>query len=462
MARIFQNRDAELSLLQSAIDEVAIAHKAGGGAQSVGEALAANASRPGIEDPMVFQAASLATDVAHMNATKQTSLQPGAAPGVAAVQGIGEGAKYCASLAFNYAKAKAMGDEAAAQQAWADLHVTAGSCDPRYAEAALKAAEYFTLGKGQIPYVPWKALSDFVIDDGAQTLPTNATIAVIGDWGTGQPEAFAVLENLAAKNPDVVIHLGDVYYSGTDPEQQHYFFDNWCRILGLNVDADRNVTSKKPRTFSLAGNHDMYCGGAPYYTVIKQLGHPASFFCVRNKDWQFIGLDTGYYDHSLGAACTHLPPEQAVWLADKVNNSNGRKTVLLSHHQLFSNNETFDAKDGSPAGYTNPTLLAEVTSLLPNVALWLWGHQHEFVAYKHPDVKARCIGHGAYPVGISELGKNSNTFPLDPAIAPAQHGDDFWDNGYALIKLNGTQADVTYYAVDDQGNERGTPSTETI
>lgn len=462
MARIFQNRDAELSMLQSAIDEVAIAHKAGGGAQSVGEALASNTTRPGIEDPMVFQAASLATDVAHMNATAQTSLQPGPAPGAVAVEGIGEGAKYCASLAFNYAKAKAAGDAAGAAQAWADLNAPTGSCDLRYAEAALKAAEYFTLGQGQIPYVPWKALSDFVIDDGAQTLPANATIAVIGDWGTGQPEALAVLEAIADKHPDVVIHLGDVYYSGTDPEQQHYFFDNWCRILGLTIDANRNVTSKKPRTFSLPGNHDMYSGGGPYYAVIKQLGQQASFFCLRNHDWQFIGLDTGYYDHTVGGACTHLSPNLPTWLADKVNNGGGRKTVLLSHHQLFSNNETFDAKDGTPAGYTNPTLMKEVEGILPKVTLWLWGHQHEFVAYADPRVRARCIGHGAYPVGISELGKNSNTFPLDPAITPAQHGIDFWDNGYTLIKLNGKQANVTYYAVDDQGNERGSPATETI
>jgi hypothetical protein len=461
MARIYQHRDPELSLLQSAIDEAAIKHKASGGAQSVGDIISSG-ERPGIEDPMVFQAASLGTDVAHMRATSQTCLQPGPAPGAAAVEGIGEGAKYCISLAFNYAKAKAMGNEAAAAQAWADLHATCGSCDPRYAEAAVQAAEYFKLGNGKIPYVPWKNLPDFVIDDNAQTLPENATIAIVGDWGTGQPEALAVLEAVASKNPQVVIHLGDVYYSGTDPEQQQYFFDNWCRILGLTVDGDRNVTSTTPRTFSLAGNHDMYCGGGPYYKVIQQLGQKASFFCLRNQHWQFIGLDTGYYDHFPGGPCTHLAPGQPEWLADKVNNNGGRKTVLLSHHQLFSNSETFDPKDGSPKGSTNPTLMKEVEAVLPKLNLWLWGHQHEFVAYSDTRVKARCIGHGAYPVGISEIGETSDSIPLDKKIAVAQHGDDFWDNGYALIKLNGANATVTYYALDDQGAERGGPSSEEI
>ena len=117
MARIVQHRDPELSLLQSAIDEVAIQHKAGGGAQSVGKAIAST-DRPGIEDPMVRQATSLATDVAHMRSVGADQLQPGAIPGTVATEGIAEGAKYCASLAFNYAKAKATGNKAAADQAW--------------------------------------------------------------------------------------------------------------------------------------------------------------------------------------------------------------------------------------------------------------------------------------------------------------------------------------------------------
>lgn len=461
MARIYQHRDPELSLLQSAIEEAAVQHTTGGGVQSIGDAIAST-DRPGVENPMVLQAASLASDIAHMRTTGEMFLQPGAAPGTAGALGIGEGAKYCVSLAYNYAKAKAMGNGAVATQAWNDLTEKFTTCDPRYAEAATAAANYFQLAQQQIPYVCWKNLSDFVIDDGGKSLPNNATIAVVGDWGTGQPEALAVLECIAAKKPNVVIHLGDVYYAGTDPQQQHYFFDNWCKVLDLAIDANRNVTSQSPRTFSLPGNHDMYCGGGPYYKMIHQLRQDASFFCLRNEHWQLIGLDTGYYDHSVSGPCTHLAPGQPEWLADKINTSGGRKTILLSHHQLFSNTELFDAKDGTPAGDTNPLLWAEMEAILPNVNLWLWGHQHQAVAYVDPRVKARCIGHGAYPVGISELGKSSNSIPLDKNIAPPQHGEDFWDQGYALIQLNNDGATVTYYAVDDTGTERASLSSETI
>lgn len=40
-------------------------------------------------------------------------------------------------------------------------------------------------------------------------------IALLGDWGTGKDDANALLEKLVIeKEANIVIHLGDVYYSG--------------------------------------------------------------------------------------------------------------------------------------------------------------------------------------------------------------------------------------------------------
>ena len=460
MARIVQVRDPELSVFQSAIDEVAIRSKAGGGAQSVGDAISST-ERPGVEDAMVREAAFLIPAVEQMRMEGDATLPVGPAPVGPVAEGIGDVTKYCAGLAFNWAKAKLTGNTALADQCYKDLHAVTGTCDPRYAEAAEQTLVYFNQQKGVIPYQQWLNLSDFVIDDG-KTLPADATIAVIGDWGTGQPQSVQVLSRLAEKNPDVVIHLGDVYYSGTDTEQQHYFFDNWTKVLGLSVDEEsRMVTSASPKTFSIPGNHDMYTGGAPYYKVIQQLGHRASYFCLRNKDWQFIGLDTGYYDHGLSGPPTHLAPRLPEWLRDKVVNAGGRKTVLLSHHQLFSNQDKFLAPDGT-TGPVNKYLLADVSPILDKVSLWLWGHQHEFVAYDDPRVKGRCMGHGAYPVGIGEIPPPGTGIAVDTKIALHQKGNAFWDNGYTLIKLNGASATVTYYAVDENGDERDSPSQEDI
>ena len=42
---------------------------------------------------------------------------------------------------------------------------------------------------------------------------------MIGDWGTHMPDNVALLRQAVKKfTPDVIIHLGDVYYSGTVEE----------------------------------------------------------------------------------------------------------------------------------------------------------------------------------------------------------------------------------------------------
>ena len=50
------------------------------------------------------------------------------------------------------------------------------------------------------------------------TIKANARIGLIGDWGTGAVPAKRILRQLKAQNPDVLIHLGDIYYSGTEEE----------------------------------------------------------------------------------------------------------------------------------------------------------------------------------------------------------------------------------------------------
>jgi 3',5'-cyclic AMP phosphodiesterase CpdA len=432
-------------MLQSAIDAVVMRDKIGYGAEALGKAVRSY-ERAGIEDAMVHQGAVLAY-VVDNNLPIPT--QPPA--NAATVEGAGQVAAYCASLALRLAKAIFTHNTAEAQACRDELTAKFGSCDVRYVEAAEQCALYFGALQGQIPYVDYQDLSDYVIDDPA-LLPDNAVVGVIGDWGTGQEHACDVLTALAKHNPDVVIHLGDIYYSGVEHETQAYFFDKWCSCLGLACDREsRRVITRRPRTFSLPGNHDMYSGGAPYYVMIQQLGQRASFFCLRNKSWQIIGLDTGYYDHEVNAGTfTHLAPRQPAWLKDKVDNRGGRKTVLLSHHQLVSSTESFQN-----GGDTNTDLLAEVQPVLPNVDLWLWGHEHDLVIFKeHAGLKrGRCVGHGAYPVGFDEI-PNPPTRPdllQVPKLLP--RGRSFFNNGYAVLQLAGTSAKATYYAVGDTGSE---------
>lgn len=46
--------------------------------------------------------------------------------------------------------------------------------------------------------------------------PSDAKIAIIGDFGTGLSDSYELLKHIIIeKETDIIIHLGDVYYAGT-------------------------------------------------------------------------------------------------------------------------------------------------------------------------------------------------------------------------------------------------------
>lgn len=159
---------------------------------------------------------------------------------------------------------------------------------------------------------------------------------MLSDWGTGRRTATAVLQDLARHQPDIVIHLGDIYYAGTAAECE----DNFRCPMNLVLDQ----ASRQIPVYTLSGNHDMYGGGEGYYGLIGHLNdgpwrQRASYFCLRSagQRWQFIAMDTGLhaYDPLERHPLTFLEPAEESWVADRIGEFPGQ-TVLLSHHPLFS------------------------------------------------------------------------------------------------------------------------------
>src|SRR6185369_13001782 len=90
----------------------------------------------------------------------------------------------------------------------------------------------------------------------------------------------------------------------------------------------------------------------------------------------------GYDEHDL-----HDP--QAEWLAAQLQNS-AKKTILFSHHQLFSAYETADCSK----------LQAKAQPFLDagKIHGWIWGHEHLCVAYQEfMGIKGVCLGNGCFP-----------------------------------------------------------------
>lgn len=443
-AAIRHVRDPRLSLLQAAFGEV-IAEERGERATR-GEFVPSLALRPSLNDPdnaildeITDACLALADERALPTAVKNLRAA-GTEDGT--TRGLWDTLTYCSKSAAGLVSSwwdKAWGVEETELQAYKDaLTQQFGGCDPKFVKALTKYAQLL-ISRGEIPYRRWQDINAFVIED---KLPEQGVVGFVADWGTGQPTAVEVLRQVRQHDPAVVIHLGDIYYAGTDYEVENYFYKVWREVLQLDVSGIHSYT--------LAGNHDYYAGGQPYYTLLDKLQQPASYFCLRNAHWQIIALDTALRDEHLkpGAPPTSLDPSELAWLKDKMLNSGGRRTILLSHHQLFSTNEQFEGRS------YNPLLHSQLAPLLPKVDLWLWGHEHDLVVFEpHMNLaRGRCIGGSAFPVGKYEM-PAAHVNPNVPYKREVElsKGQSFYYHCYAMLKLDGAAASVSYCEDRDGG-----------
>jgi hypothetical protein len=441
--------DPALSLLQSAFDEVVARNDGATKSRSVG-GREEEVKRPEVSDPVIKEVSQLLVAINNgelseddLPSLEQDGLSAGQSRALAEAQerGVVDTVKYCASMAAGVAKnlwaAKVRGDTILYAQYKDALTKKFGDCDPNYREAVLQYVNSLA-NRQEVPYIQWKQQSDFVVEDEAK-LPTDAVVGVVADWGTGEPEAIEVLRQVKRYNPHVAMHLGDIYYAGTEHEVENYFYQPWKKALELDTS---NITS-----FVLPGNHDLYAGGKPFYALAKRFGQGASFFCIRNQHWQLIGLDTALNDKLAGKP-TYLHESEVKWLVDKMENAGGRRTILLSHHQLFSTNEQFEGKS------YNQNLYDQLSAILPQVDLWLWGHEHDLVIFdEYKGLKrGRCVGGSAFPVGNFEMPKThiNADVPFNKDVELGK-GSSFYQHCYAIIKLDGPHAKVLYYEDTDGG-----------
>lgn len=210
----------------------------------------------------------------------------------------------------------------------------------------------------------------------------NLRVAMMADWGTGLYGAPVCARSIERdpKPVDLMLHLGDVYYSGTVNEVRTRFLNVWPKRAGA-VSRACNA------------NHEMYVGGEGYFReMLPAFSQKASYFALQNDDWLLVGLDTAYEDHDLAG-------DQVAWLDRLISRAGDRKLVLFSHHQPYS---LLDSQ--------GPKLVSKLGHLLgrKKIAAWYWGHEHRCVLYDaHPawGVLGRCIGHGGYPYFRAGIGQ---------------------------------------------------------
>jgi predicted phosphodiesterase len=191
-----------------------------------------------------------------------------------------------------------------------------------------------------------------------EAIPDNATIALFSDWGTGLYGAPVIADSIR-KLPacDVVLHLGDTYYSGTKDEISDRLVATW-------------PTRPNAISRALNGNHEMYSGGIGYFNALTSFfKQSSSCVALQNTNWLLLGLDTSYEDFAISAT-------QLAWINKMIAAAGTRKVILCSHHQPFS------ALDDQ-----GPNLQTALGPLLDagRIEAWFWGHEHRLVIYEpHP------------------------------------------------------------------------------
>jgi len=132
-------------------------------------------------------------------------------------------------------------------------------------------------------------------------LADTATFVLVGDYGTGNfgsddSASTKISKFIPTLNPDYTIHLGDVYYAGTKPEETQNLLAFW--------------TKGSKGAFTLNSNHEMYSGGGPYFNTtvgsptFNSLQSPWSFFALENTDWIIVGLDSDSKVERKRCACS--------------------------------------------------------------------------------------------------------------------------------------------------------------
>ncbi len=261
-------------------------------------------------------------------------------------------------------------------------------------------------------------------------------IALAGDFGTGNfgandSPSTRISKIIRSLDPQITIHLGDVYYAGTGPEETSKLLKYW--------------PAGSRYSFTLNSNHEMYSGGGPYFNeavggpLFNMSQSPWSFFAFEYGNWIVVGLDSAYYSGVMDLYMNGSLGNDAQLSFLKTLAQKGKKVIVLTHHNGFE-------LDG-----TKPNrLYNEVMSAFHGVkppAYWYWGHKHAGAVYKPLNgTYFRCTGHAALPWGFSsELVGSSQVewFEKKNAGDPDEKLRVF--NGFTTLELDADNLTETFY-----------------
>ncbi|WP_084783895.1 metallophosphoesterase [Paenibacillus sp. FJAT-26967] len=399
----------------------------------------------------------------------------GSALDASAEAGPGSDAAEASRLMYEAAIAKAEGNEEEALRLMQEARKYSTGDYAGWATCITTFIEYYT--KYRNPYYrDWKELGQPIGTYGVvpYVLPDDAKVGLIGDWATGMPDAKELVKHMVNLGVDAIIHLGDIYYSGTPDECNRNFNAIFDEVF---------AETGKPRipVFTIPGNHDYYAFGYGFYSgVIDKVNanHPdwkqeASYFSLRTQDgaWQFLGMDTGRHDYNPKNDMDPtyngpwLEDSEVEWHADKLRNFNG-STLLLSHHQLFSQHSPIQSRFAQRP-WMNEHLMSAFSPYFDRIACWFWGHEHNLALFRDGLMglaKGRLVGSSAYEETTGETPYSPHNadyaeqVPYMEAMPLVSQTDGYYNHAFAVLdfKRAGKEDPIacTYYEFPSWGSRQ--------
>jgi hypothetical protein len=176
-------------------------------------------------------------------------------------------------------------------------------------------------------------------------------------------------------------------------------------------------------------------------------------------------MDTGrdYSPFSVTDVVTFVESAEQDWLTERLQEFTG-KTILLSHHQLFSAFSQIGGRTQNGKLYLiNPKLqhtyktLAATKRPIPD---WFWGHEHDLCIYQPYAglARGRCIGHSAIPV-FAEDTPYDRLPELENPPQLIEHtrlsvAGQFYTHGFAVLTLGSNGSTTAEYFEDLNGLAR--------
>lgn len=310
-----------------------------------------------------------------------------------------------------------------------------GRLDPRWVSAFL-AAKLLSEARGTCAFP----------EDRAPVAPLGdrARLILVGDWATGIRRAQDVAQwmgqhaqvGIEQGRDTHVISLGDVYYAGFPHEYRDRFLAYWPVLTSQ---------AGQIHSWALNANHDMYAGGFGFFDILLNdprfaAQNKSSYFLLENQNWQIAGLDSAYAPPDPKGERGNLHGGQAQWLHAHRERAPKKRTMLLSHHQLFSSWEA-----------DSPLMQQALQGVFAqrNIDAWFWGHEHRCAVYRDPIPKhaavpfATLIGHGGVPV---KVGKQGNAEKANFSYHYQDvHISGFQYLGFVVVDLDGPNCTAVYY-----------------